>query len=178
MKNYLNQIGKIDDSYVKLAQQNYERARSNSLKQERQRISGKTYVGKTTKTKEFSNKAKLAILTIGLAGMIVITNNVNTVLDYQTETNKVEKELLPEAYKQAEFNNYQNVQSDNIITSIKSDIDTLNQISNEKKILKDTGNYSIFDSNQLHDDAIRNVAVENTNAEIAEMNEYMSRGAK
>ncbi len=178
MKNYLNQIGRLDESYVKLAQQNYEQSRKKSVCNARQKVNGKTYAGKTKKCLDMQKVAKGAMITVMLVGLGYGASTYNTVTDYNVASHKVASEELSSAADELNYQNYQNIQKQDktIFDKIADSNSTLNQISAEKKELKETGDYGFWDQNKLRDDAINNVARENTISSIKEAEEYTNGG--
>ena len=188
--NSNNQIGLLDDSFVKIAQDKYQnttqeereriervirKSKEKSITHTRQRVNGRVYPGKTKKVMDFKKAATATILAISMIGLASIYSSANKVMDYNAEVNKVVKENLS-IVEQGNLESYQNV-TESTLDKIKEPFEVLSQISDKEEELKATGDYKggILNS-QLTPDAISEVALENVNQKIEEMNEYVDGG--
>lgn len=174
----LNQVGRLDDAFISMAQRNYQNAKEKSVKQVKQKINGRLYVGKTTKCKKTQMHAKKTILMVtgailigGISYSTAVKNN--TISDYNTAVYHQEQDIPFE--KATDEYNYQNYKSETEPTGFEKltqSKEILNEISEEKARLKATGDYGIFDANKLYDDAINNVAESHVDQMVNEAEEY------
>lgn len=191
--NSNNQAGVLDDSFVKIAQDRYQenkniskeeqermervirKSKEKSITNARQKVNGRIYPGKTKKVMDFRKTAKWTILAVSMIGLVSIYTSANKVIDYNAEVNRVVNENLS-TVEQSNLESYQNV-TESTLDKIKEPFEVLSQISDKEEELKATGNYKggILNS-QLTPDAISEVALENTNKTVEEMNEYIDGG--
>lgn len=185
--NNNNQIKYLDDSFVKIAQDKYKnttkeelerivhKSKEKSITNNSQKVNGRPYPGKNKKIVNFRKVATGTILAVSMIGLGSIYNSANKIIDYNAEVNRVVNENLS-TVEQGNLENYQNV-TESTLDKIKEPFEVLSQISDKEKELKATGDYKwgILNS-QLTPDAISEVALENTNNAIEEMNEYVNGG--
>lgn len=191
--NSNNQVGLLDDSFVKLVQDQHRnnkdvteveiekmesvirRSKEKSITNTRQRVNGRVYPGKTKKIMDFKDAAIGITLAVTMIGLTAIYSSANKVMDYNVEVNKVVKENLS-TVEQSNLESYENI-TESTLDKIKEPFEVLSQISDKKDELKATGDYKggILNS-QLTPDAISEVALENVNQKMEEMNEYVDGG--
>lgn len=191
--NSNNQVGLLDDSFVKLVQDQHRnnkditeveiekmesvirRSKEKSITNTRQRVNGRVYPGKTKKIMDFKDAAIGITLAVTMIGLTAIYSSANKVMDYNAEVNKVVKENLS-TVEQSNLESYENI-TESTLDKIKEPFEVLSQISDKEDELKATGNYKggILNS-QLTPDAISEVALENVNQKMEEMNEYVDGG--
>lgn len=191
--NSNNQVGLLDDSFVKLVQDQHRnnkditeveiekmesvirRSKEKSITNTRQRVNGRVYPGKTKKIMDFKDAAIGITLAVTMIGLTAIYSSANKVMDYNVEVNKVVKENLS-TVEQSNLESYENI-TESTLDKIKEPFEVLSQISDKEDELKATGNYKggILNS-QLTPDAISEVALENVNQKMEEMNEYVDGG--
>lgn len=191
--NSNNQVGLLDDSFVKLVQDQHRnnkdvteaeiekmesvirRSKEKSITKAKQRVNGRVYPGKTKKIMDFKDAAIGITLAVTMIGLTAIYSSANKVMDYNAEVNKVVKENLS-TVEQSNLESYENI-TESTLDKIKEPFEVLSQISDKEDELKATGNYKggILNS-QLTPDAISEVALENVNQKMEEMNEYVDGG--
>lgn len=191
--NSNNQVGLLDDSFVKLVQDQHRnnkditeveiekmesvirRSKEKSITNTRQRVNGRVYPGKTKKIMDFKDAAIGITLAVTMIGLTAIYSSANKVMDYNAEVNKVVKENLS-TVEQSNLESYENI-TESTLDKIKEPFEVLSQISDKEDELKATGDYKggILNS-QLTPDAISEVALENVNQKMEEMNEYVDGG--
>ena len=191
--NSNNQVGLLDDSFVKLVQDQHRnnkditeveiekmesvirRSKEKSITNTRQRVNGRVYPGKTKKIMDFKDAAIGITLAVTMIGLTAIYSSANKVMDYNVEVNKVVKENLS-TVEQSNLESYENI-TESTLDKIKEPFEVLSQISDKEDELKATGDYKggILNS-QLTPDAISEVALENVNQKMEEMNGYVDGG--
>lgn len=191
--NSNNQVGLLDDSFVKLVQDQHRnnkditeveiekmesvirRSKEKSITNTRQRVNGRVYPGKTKKIMDFKDAAIGITLAVTMIGLTAIYSSANKVMDYNAEVNKVVKENLS-TVEQSNLESYENI-TESTLDKIKEPFEVLSQISDKEDELKATGDYKggILNS-QLTPDAISEVALENVNQKMEEMNGYVDGG--
>lgn len=174
--NAYNKVGRLDESMVLMAQEKFNQSKEKSVTNTRQRVAGRLYPGKTSKTIDFQKIAKVAAVSILVVGLGYVSVQANTLTDYGVAENKVIREELSTT-EQADLKNYQNVTEGNIIDKVSDEISVLSQIDEKKDELAASGEYEWGRLNsQIYPDAIQAVAEENVKAEVQEMNEYLDGG--
>lgn len=191
--NSYNEIGLLDESFVKLVQDQYKKnkelnndevekmeeiinkSKQKSIGNTKQRVSGRVYPGRTKMIIKFKEIAVETILIASIIGLASIHSSVNKVMDYDTEVNKIVKENLS-TVEQTNLKNYEHA-TESVLDKVKEPFEVLSQISDKEEELKATGDYKwgILNS-QLLPDAISEVALENVNQKLEEMNEYVDGG--
>lgn len=176
--NDMNRLNYLDDSLVAVAQQKYQESKNKSITQENIKVNGSLYPGKTKKIISFRTAAIASMVAITLVGLHDYAN-YEMLGDYKKATNEIVQEQLPETYDQLNYQNYQNIvnNQNSFIEEYKQNQEVLTQIKEEKQELKQTGDYGFFDGARLKDDAIQNVALENTLNSIEEAQNYYEEGA-
>lgn len=164
----LKEVGRLDDSFVEMAQQRYQAAKDKSVNKTKQKINGELYVGRTFKCQQIQAKAKNAMILVAIAATVgtigYISSVANTLDSYDLAVNEAEGNLPFSNFSdKRKYNEYKKENEPNVLEKITEAKETLNEISEEKDKLKETNNYSFFDINKLTDDAIQNVANDHVN---------------
>jgi len=167
--NLMNQIGYLDDSMVKMSQDKYEQAKRKSVVSSKQKINGKLYPGKTQRIMSFSALAIATIMTM-MAGISTLSN-MDTINNYEARVNEINVPQLTNISDQINYADYEKENGKNFIEKMSEDREILNQIEEEKLELKETGEYGL-DANRLRQDAINNVALENADNYLQQINDF------
>lgn len=170
--NLMNQIGYLDDSMAKMAQEKSESARSKSVVSSKQKINGRLYPGKTQKLASFSALAIATTMTM-IVGVSTISN-MDTINNYEARVNEINSEHLTNASDQIRYADYEKENDKSFMEKMNEDREILNQIEEEKLALKEAGEYGL-DSNRLRQDAINNVALENADDYLQQINDFYSQ---
>lgn len=191
--NSLNEIGLLDESSVKLVQDQYKknkdlnhgevkkmeeivnRSKQKSITNTKQKINGRTYPGRNQAVISFREKASIIIIAAVIVGLTHVGQEINKKMDYDAAVYQITKQEL-DLSEQMKFEDYKE-ESKSLLGDIKESIEVLSQISDKEQELRESGDYKwpLF-NNDIYNDAIYEVAQENTKEEIQDMREQLDGG--